>query len=310
MSHYPVLLSEVMQYVGATSGSKFIDATVGGGGHAKEILKQNAKATVLGLDWDKESLLLLETELKKGKLNSKVILAHSNYAEIAAVAQQNDFQPVDGIILDLGFSSLQLDNQDRGFSFQNSGPLDMRYDRTQILTAATILNQYTEKDLEVIFKKYGEEIHSKKIARDLVVHRKISSFSTADQVLHVIKQALPAPIRHKANDSARRIFQALRIEVNHELDNLANALPEMFKLLAPKGRLVVISFQSLEDRIVKNFFLELARGCICPSDFPQCICGNEPKAKILTKKPVTATDQELAENGRSKPAKLRAIEKI
>lgn len=310
MSHYPVLLSEVMQYVDAVNGKKFIDATVGGGGHTKEILKQNPNATVLGLDWDSESLAKLQAEFKKSKLNSKVILAHSNYAEIAKVAQERDFGPVDGIILDLGFSSLQLDDQDRGFSFQNAGPLDMRYDRKQDLTAAQILNEYTQKDLEKVFKQYGEETHSSKIARDLVVYRKVSSFSTADQVLRVIKDALPSPVKHKAADSARRIFQALRIEVNHELDNLTRALPDMFKLLAPNGRLVVISFQSLEDRIVKNFFLDLAKGCICPPEFPECVCGNKPKAKILSKKPITATDTELAENPRSKPAKLRAIQKI
>ena len=310
MSHFPVLLSEVIQYVDAANGKKFVDATVGGGGHTKEILKQNPDSTVLGLDWDSESLSKLQEEFSQSKLNSRVILAHSNYAEIAKVALERDFGPIDGIILDLGFSSLQLDDQDRGFSFQNSGPLDMRYDRKQTLDAATILNQYSQKELERIFKSYGEENHSSKIARDLVVHRTVSVFTTADQVLRVIKDALPAPIKHKAADSARRIFQALRIEVNHELDNLSVALPKMFELLAPKGRLVVISFQSLEDRIVKNFFLELARGCICPPEFPECVCGNQPKAKILTKKPVTAQDQELAENPRSKPAKLRAIEKI
>jgi 16S rRNA (cytosine1402-N4)-methyltransferase len=310
MAHYPVLLQEVLQYAEAGRGSKFIDATVGGGGHTRAILKQNTKAKVLGLDWDGESLERLGQELKKEKLSKRASLVHSNYANVAQAAEANDFVPADGIILDLGFSSLQLDDPERGFSFQNSDKLDMRYDRTQQLDAATVFRTYSEDQLAEIFKKYGEELHGKKIARTIVGGREDFDVSSAGQVLDLIKKALPAPVKHRAADSARRIFQAVRIEVNHELDNLAKALPDMFELLAPKGRLVVISFHSLEDRIVKNFFNELARGCICPPEFPQCICGNNPKVRILTKKPVTATPEELAENPRSKPAKLRAIEKI
>jgi 16S rRNA (cytosine1402-N4)-methyltransferase len=237
-------------------------------------------------------------------------LVHSNYIGIGKAAEENGFAPADGIILDLGFSSLQLDDSQRGFSFQNNGPLDMRYDRTQKLDAAAVLNQYPEKQLAEVFKKYGEDIHARKIAHAIVVQREDSGISSAEQVFDLIRKALPAPVKHKAADSARRIFQAVRIEVNHELDNLQKALPEMFGLLAPGGRLTVISFHSLEDRIVKNFFLELAKGCVCPPDFPECICGNKPKAKILTRKPVTAGPEELAQNPRSKPAKLRAIEKI
>jgi 16S rRNA (cytosine1402-N4)-methyltransferase len=310
MAHYPVLLQEVLQYANADGGTKFIDATVGGGGHARAILKQNLKAKVLGLDWDSESLERLQEQFKKETLSARAPLIHSNYIGIRKAAEDNGFAPANGIILDLGFSSLQLDDLQRGFSFQNSGALDMRYNRGQTLDATTVLNQYPEKQLAEVFKKYGEDIHARKIAHAIVVQREDSGISSVEQVLGLIKQALPAPVKHKAADSARRIFQAIRIEVNQELDNLQKALPEMFNLLAPKGRLVVISFHSLEDRIVKNFFLELAKGCICPPDFPECICGNKPKAKILTKKPVTAGPEELAENSRSKPAKLRAIEKI
>lgn len=310
MAHYPVLLQEVLQYADAKHGNSFIDATVGGGGHARAILKQNTKARLLGLDWDGESLERLRQEFEKEKLAKRAILMHSNYVDIKRAAEQAEFVPVDGIILDLGFSSLQLDDPARGFSFQNSGSLDMRYDRSQDLDADKVLNQYSESRLAEIFQKYGEDIHAKKIARAVVAGRKDSGLHAAQQVLDVIKKALPAPVKHKATDSARRIFQAVRIEVNHELENLQKALPEMFELLAPKGRLVVISFHSLEDRIVKNFFNDLAKGCICPLDFPECVCGNKPKAKILTKKPVTAVEQEIAENPRSKSAKLRAIEKI
>jgi 16S rRNA (cytosine1402-N4)-methyltransferase len=310
MTHYPVLLEEVLQYVNAAEGTSFIDATVGAGGHARAILKQNKKARVLGLDRDAETLAQLQKEFKSEKLSSRVSLVHSNYADVSKVAAREGFSEVSGILLDLGFSSMQLDDPARGFSFQGDGPLDMRFDRKQQLTAAEVLNKYQEEKLAEIFKAYGEENFSKRIARQVVVHRKVSPLSAASEVLSLIRQALPAPVRHKAADSARRIFQAIRIEVNGELKNLEKALPDMIDLLAPNGRLVIISFHSLEDRIVKNFFNNLAKGCTCPSDFPQCVCGKNPAIKILTKKPVTASDAELAKNSRSKPAKLRAAQKI
>jgi 16S rRNA (cytosine1402-N4)-methyltransferase len=310
MAHYPVLLQEVVQYVGAEQGTSFIDGTIGAGGHTKAILEVNPKAKVLGMDLDGESLKLLAVELEKPKLGSRATLKHANYKDMARVAAENGFEKVSGIILDLGFSSLQLDDDSRGFSFQTAGPLDMRYDRSQKLTAGEILNKYQEQNLADIFKKYGEENFSKRIARAVVRQRQVSGISATDEVFRLVKGALPAPVKHKAADSARRIFQALRIETNSELSNLEKVLPDMFDLLEPKGRLVVISFHSLEDRIVKNFFNGLAKGCTCPLDFPECVCGKVPQAKVLTKKPVTATEQELAENPRSKPAKLRAIEKI
>jgi 16S rRNA (cytosine1402-N4)-methyltransferase len=310
MSHVPVLLEEVLQYVGAKDGELFIDATIGGGGHMRAILETNPKAKVLGLDLDADSLEKLQQELKQEKIANRVKLVHSNYANIGQVAAQEGFSEVSGIILDLGFSSLQLDENSRGFSFQNKGPLDMRYDRSQTLTAAEVLNKYQEKKLSEIFKKYGEEAFSNRIARQIVVRRKISPLSDTDEVFHLVKQTLPGQLRHKAADSVRRIFQAIRIEVNSELENLEKALPDMISLLKPGGRIVVISFQSLEDRIVKTFFNLQAKGCICPPDFPQCVCGKEPVIKILTKKPVIASAEEQAVNPRSKPAKLRAAEKI
>lgn len=310
MKHYPVLLKEVLELVNASQGSLFVDATVGAGGHTKAILTLNPKARVMGLDKDNETLGELKDELAQAKLLDRVVLIHSSYANIAEVASQNGFGKVSGIILDLGFSSMQLDDQGRGFSFQSNGPLDMRYDRKQKLTAAEVLNSYQEHELAEIFKKYGEENFSKKIARSVVVQRQSTPFSTADEVVHIIKAALPGSVRHKANDSIRRIFQALRIEVNHELEDLEKALPQMLKLLEPHGRLAIISFHSLEDRIVKNFFIEQAKDCVCPPDFPQCVCGKEPELKIITKKPVVASESELAENSRSKPAKLRVAEKI
>ncbi|HYC79860.1 MAG TPA: 16S rRNA (cytosine(1402)-N(4))-methyltransferase RsmH [Candidatus Binatia bacterium] len=310
MAHYPVLLDEVLQYVGAKDGQLFIDATVGGGGHTKALLKLNPKAQVLALDWDSESLAKLETELKKEKLLGRAKLVHSNYADLGKVVAREGFSEASGIILDLGFSSIQLDESERGFSFQNTGPLDMRYDRKQSLSAEVVVNSYPEEKLAEIFKTYGEEAFSKRIARAIVLRRKDSPFADTDEVFRVIHRALPANVKHKVGDSARRIFQAIRIEVNGELKNLSKALPDMVDILATGGRLAVISFHSLEDRIVKTFFLDQAKGCICPPDFPQCVCGKNPILKILTKKPVKASDQEVAHNPRSKPAKLRAAEKI
>lgn len=310
MNHYPVLLNEVLQYVDTGTGSLFIDATVGAGGHTKALLQKNPKARVLAFDRDSETLAELEKELRELKLIDRVVLVHSNYADAEEMAVRHGFTQVAGIILDLGFSSMQLDQQERGFSFQNNGPLDMRFDRKQKLTAADVLNSYQEHELAEIFKSYGEENFSKKIARAVVVQRQATPFSTSDEILHIIKRVLPGPIKHKAHDSARRIFQALRIEVNSELDNLKKALPVLTSLLAPKGRLAVISFHSLEDRIVKNYFYEQAKDCTCPPDFPQCICGTEPVLKVLTRKVVTATEKELAENSRSKSAKLRVAEKF
>jgi 16S rRNA (cytosine1402-N4)-methyltransferase len=310
MPHIPVLLKETMVYVGAESGVKFIDATAGGGGHSKAIVKINPRAQVLALDVDAESLNRLSQELSEEGLSGRIKLVRSNYKQAPQAAAENGFEKVSGIILDLGFSSLQMDDPQRGLSFQAQGPLDMRFDRTQVLDAAQVINNYPEPQLAEIFKKYGEESYAKKIAKEISIQRKIDPFVNTSQVFDVIQRALPKPIKHKAADAARRIFQAVRIEVNRELENLQQALPEMVKLLEPGGRLVVISFHSLEDRIVKNFFSEMARGCVCPPDFPQCACGKNPVMKILTKKPVTAQETELSKNPRSKPAKLRAAAKI
>jgi 16S rRNA (cytosine1402-N4)-methyltransferase len=261
---------------------------------------------VLGLDWDQESLDRLRAETKGEK---RLTLAHANYRHAKQAAAAAGLEKVSGIILDLGFSSLQMDDPARGFSFQAQGPLDMRYDKSQSLTAEAVINDYDEKKLAEVFRKYGEENHSSKIAHEIVRQRKLSRISATDEVFHLIKEALPAPVKHKAADSARRVFQALRIEVNGELDNLQAALPDMLSLLEPHGRLVVISFHSLEDRMVKQFFLKEAKDCICPPDFPECVCGTNPNVRILTRKPVTASESEVSENPRSKPAKLRAAEK-
>jgi 16S rRNA (cytosine1402-N4)-methyltransferase len=237
-------------------------------------------------------------------------LAVGNYKDIDRLAQENGFGPVDGILLDLGFSSLQLDDPERGFSFQSHGPLDMRYSKANRLTARTVVNHYQQKDLERIIREFGEEHLAKAMSRAIVEARQVGELSTTDQLAVVITKVLPGKIRHKAQDSLRRVFQAIRIEVNSELSNIKTVLPKALDLLAPKGRLVVISFHSLEDRIVKEFFKDQAKDCVCPPEFPTCVCDKASRVRILTRKPVTASEEEGRENPRSKSAKLRAIEKI
>jgi 16S rRNA (cytosine1402-N4)-methyltransferase len=308
--HIPVLLKEVVNHLNIGTDFKMIDGTVGLGGYAKEILKISADAEILGTDLDQSALDKLGKELAESGLDQKIKLVHDNYVNLAHVAVQKSFGPVDAVLLDLGFSSMQLDDPLRGFAFQSRSALDMRYDQTQKLTAKDIVNSYPETKLAEIFKKYGEENFSGKIAHSIVLKRQVSPITDSDQILGLIKDSLPKPVRHKANDSARRIFQALRIEVNGELDNLAKVLPQALSVLKPGGRILVISFHSLEDRIVKRFFVEKAHGCICPPDFPSCVCGKADELRIITRKPITASEEEINTNPRSKPAKLRVAEKL
>lgn len=267
------------------------------------------KAKFLGIDWDQASLEKLKQKLVQDGLG-KIKLAAGNYSKLKPIAQDSGFDKADAILLDLGLSSIQLDDPSRGFSFQRKGPLDMRFDRSAGITAADILNTYPETKLTEIFYKYGEDSFSKKIAHNIVRERALSPITGTDQVFRLIEKALPKPVRHRANDSARRIFQALRIEVNHELDNLAEFLPQALEFLNPGGRLLIISFHSLEDRMVKRFFLEKSKGCVCPKEFPICVCGKTSEMRIITRKPVTAGESEQNINPRSKPAKLRVAEKV
>lgn len=301
MPHIPVLLNETLEYLNAESGSNFVDATLGSGGHAKAILEANPKAEVLGIDLDKSQLAAIQFE--------RLEKVWGNYREIDKFLQERKITP-DGILLDLGFSSSQLDDPSRGFSFQSDGPLDMRYDSASDITAEKVVNRYPEKKLERIFSDLGEEKFAKKIARSIVLERKGKDIVSTQQLAEAVKKGIPAPLRYKSADSIRRIFQAIRIEVNGELENLKIFLPKAVEALKPGGRLVVISFHSLEDRIVKEFFNREAKGCVCPPDFPTCVCGKASRLRVLTRKPIEATEEEVAANPRSKPAKLRAAEKI
>src|SRR3989344_1523241 len=273
--HVPVLLKETLEYLNAASGGRFADGTVGSGGHTIAILNSNPVNQVLGIDLDQTSLDKLRERLVQESLNQRATLVKGNYVDLDSICAEHSITELDGILLDLGFSSDQVDQAKRGFSFQSEGPLDMRFDSSSKVTAEQVVNHY--------------HVH---------------------ELAEIIKQALPKPIQFKAADSQRRIFQALRIEVNRELVNLKTVLPKCLKLLKPAGRLVVISFQSLEDRIVKEFFNEQARECVCPPEFPTCVCDKISTLRILTRKPATASEEEIKTNSRSKPAKLRAAQKI
>ncbi len=310
MSHVPVLLAEVLNYLNAKQGGKFIDGTVGGGGHTTAILQADKQSEVLGIDLDQTSLGKLKQELARMGLGQRAILVSGNYRDLKQLAEDNNFEPVDGVLLDLGFSSSQVDDSARGFSFQTDGPLDMRYDQEGERTAADIINRYPERELIQVFKEFGEEKLAKPIAISIIKTRRIKPLQTTVQLAEAIRLAVPLPIRFRWNENARRIFQAIRIEVNRELENLKLALPDALSILKPGGRLVVISFHSLEDRIVKEFFNQEAKDCICPPEFPTCVCDKTPGVKILTRKPVEATEEEIKLNSRSRPAKLRAAEKI
>ena len=292
--HVPVLLEEVLENINAKKGGKFVDATAGAGGHLQAIQAANPDNEVLGLDLDPQ-------------LPSIVV---GNYKNLDKLLVEHGWTKVDGILLDLGFSSLQLDNPDRGFKFATQGLLDMRYDKTQTLTAHEVVNRYHPKDLERVIKQYGEENLSRKIVEKIVAARKLHPIETTTELANLIRSAVPMPIRFKADNNIRRTFQAIRIEVNAELDNLKLALPIMLDALETKGRLVVISFHSLEDRIVKEFFNQASKDCVCPPEFPTCVCDKVSTMRIITRKPIVATEEEVIKNPRSKSAKLRVAEKI
>lgn len=322
--HLPVLLKEAIDLLNPQPGENFIDATLGGGGYTKAILERNQPdGKVLAIDLDEEAIKNFKyqiTDVKNQKPSpliplpmgeGRVRVVHGNFADVDKIVEQHKFFNISGVVADLGLSSNELEQSGRGFSFQRKELLDMRFDQQGTgVDARFILNTYEQKRLEKIFKEYGEEKYAARMARKIQETRTKSQIKYTTDLYQIIVSSLPKPIRHKADDSARRIFQALRIAVNHELENLEEFLPKAFDLLSFGGRLAVVSFHSLEDRMVKQYFNQLSKGCVCPPEFPICQCGRSPKAKLLVRKPVTASDSELQANPRSKPAKLRAVIKI
>lgn len=311
-NHVPVLLKEVVELLDPKPGEDFADGTLGGGGYTRALLeKTKPKGRILAIDLDKDAIRNIESGSLNQELGKRLFVHHRNFKDIDKIAQKESFEGFDGIVVDLGMSSYQLDQAERGISFQKKELLDMRFDQSQKEDAKFILNTFEEKRLVEIFENYGEEKFSRQIARKIIEYRiKNQELKYTTELMEVIEEALPKPVKHKAKDSARRVFQALRIAVNHELSNLEEFLPKSFSLLKPGGRLAVVSFHSLEDRIVKRYFLELTKGCVCPLDFPICQCGKNPQGKLLTKKPISPSETENKNNPRAKSSKLRAIIKI
>jgi len=306
--HQPVLLQEVLYYLAPLSDENFIDCTLGGGGHAREILKRTSPyGKLIGIDLDPEAIAAAQENLQEYK--ERLFLFNDNYKNLEKIIYAAGFNNISGILLDLGVSSFELQDQTRGFSFKDTSFLDMRYGSTE-RTAAAIINNYSEADLYKIFKEYGEERYSKQIAKEIVTQRRNNKITTTDQLVSLIEKVYRGKPKPHRIHVATKVFQALRIEVNDELNNLKKVLPIALNALKKEGRLVVISFHSLEDKIVKDFFKQEAKDCICPPKLPICQCQHHASLKILTKKIVIPSQEEIKINIRSRSAKLRAAVKI
>ncbi|QQE80698.1 16S rRNA (cytosine(1402)-N(4))-methyltransferase RsmH [Alicyclobacillus sp. SO9] len=308
-SHQTVLLKETVAFLRPRSTGRYIDCTLGGAGHTLELLQQSAPdGQLLCFDQDLTALNNARVVLADF-LQTRVNLVHANFREVGQVARDQGFYSVDGVVFDLGVSSPQFDEADRGFSYRYDAVLDMRMDTSNDKTALQLVNEWTEHQLSRVFSEYGEEKFHRKIARAIVKKRADEEIRTTSELAEIVKGAIPAAARRSGGHPAKKVFQALRIEVNDELNALREALEQAFELLTPGGRIAAISFHSLEDRIVKQTFLKFAEGCICPSDFPICQCGRTPKADIVTRKPIMPSDEEQQSNPRSKSAKLRVVQK-
>lgn len=306
--HYSVMLSETVDGLLVKDGGIYADGTLGGGGHSSEILKRAENIRLIGIDQDAEAILAAKKRLFA--YGDKVTYVNRNFSEIASILDGLGIDEIDGMVLDLGVSSYQLDNKDRGFSYIQSAPLDMRMNREAAMSAYDVVNTYSEDELTDIFYRYGEENWSRRIAKFIVDRRKEKPLETTGELSEIIKAAIPQKARKDEAHPEKRVFQAIRIEVNGELDILKNAICDITSRLKKGGRLAIITFHSLEDRIVKQTFSQLAKGCTCPPDFPVCVCGKKPELKIITKKPILPAGCELEENSRSKSAKLRIAEKL
>ena len=308
--HLPVLFAETMQSLALKDGGIYVDGTLGGGGHTEGMLQRIAPTgVVIGIDQDDDALT--STGERLAVYGERFCPVKANFAEITAVLDELNVAAVDGVLLDIGVSSYQLDTPERGFSYMNDGALDMRMDRRSGRTAADLLAELSAEELANIIYKYGEEKFSRRIARKIVEQRELQPITGTLQLAELVAEAIPAAARRQEKQHpAKRTFQALRIAVNDELGVLERGLAAGFAALKPGGRLAVITFHSLEDRIVKEYFAGLCKGCICPPEFPLCVCGKTPQGKLVNRKPITAGTEELADNPRSRSAKLRVIEKL
>ncbi len=307
--HISIMFEDCMKLLDIKPAGIYVDGTLGGGGHSYGICERlNNDGRLIGIDRDLEALAAAGKRLES--FSSVTTFINDNYANVKNILKGLSIPSIDGALLDLGVSSYQLDNPQRGFSYMQDAPLDMRMNTSDSFSAYNLVNEYSEKELFRVIKDYGEENWASRIAKFIVAERKKSPIKTTFELNDIIKSAIPAGARKDGGHPSKRTFQAIRIEVNSEIEKLENALTDFFDSLSPGGVLAVITFHSLEDRITKQLFTRLASGCTCPRDFPICVCGNTPKGTIITKKPITASPEEIESNSRSKSAKLRAIRKI
>lgn len=304
--HVSVLLEECLEALNIKEGGIYVDCTLGGAGHTREILKRLKNGRLIGIDQDQDALSNARVLLKD---YDNVTLVHSNFESIKGILAETAPSGVDGILMDLGVSSYQLDEGERGFSYMKDAPLDMRMNREEALSAYEVVNSYSLEELTRIIRDYGEEKFAKRIAQFILKAREGKPVETTGELVEIIKAAIPAKARREGPHPAKRTFQAIRIEVNRELSILHQTVLYAVEALKPEGRLAIITFHSLEDRIVKNTYRELMDPCTCPKNMP-CICGKVPTVKVLTKKPIVPGDTEIDENPRSRSAKLRVLEKL
>ncbi len=307
-SHYSVLLRETIENLNIKPDGIYLDGTLGGGGHAYEVCSRlNEKGRFYGIDQDDAAIAAASERLKE--FQDKTTIIRTNYYNAKATLGEKGVTQLDGIVLDLGVSSYQLDNEERGFSYRYDTKLDMRMDLRQSLTAEEIVNEYPEKELYRIIRDYGEDNFAKNIAKHICLAREQKAIQTTGELNEIIKAAIPAKVRATGGHPSKRTDQAIRIECNKELEVLKNSLEDLIELLAPGGRLCIITFHSLEDRIVKSAFKTAENPCICPPDFPVCVCGRKPLGRVITRKPILPSEEELEMNSRSKSAKLRVFER-
>ena len=307
-SHVSVLLEETIDSLNIKPDGIYVDGTLGGGGHSLEICKRLGDGgRLIGIDQVMDAIRAATDRLKN--YSDKVTIVHSNYQNIDSVLRDLSIGGVDGIVLDLGVSSYQLDNADRGFTYREDTPLDMRMDQSQPMTAKDIVNEYSEQELFRVIRDYGEDSFAKNIAKHIVKARQDKPIETTGELNDIIRAAIPARVRQGGGHPSKKTFQAIRIELNRELDVLEQSLDKMIGLLNPGGRLSIITFHSLEDRIVKNIFRKNMNPCICPPEFPVCTCGRVPTGKVITRKPIVPDAEELSNNKRAKSSKLRVFEK-